>query len=49
MDLENKTKDEKFVVGVALVAFLGLGGLIIALVGSVVVLALKMLWQAILG
>lgn len=49
MDLENKTKDEKFVVGVALMAFLGLGGLITALVGSVVVLALKMLWQAILG
>lgn len=49
MDLENKTKDEKFVVGVALMAFPGLGGLIIALVGSVVVLALKMLWQAILG
>lgn len=49
MDLENKTKDEKFVVGVSLIAFLGLGGLIIAFVGSVFVLALKMLWQAILG
>ena len=49
MSLKNKTKDEKFVVGVALTAFLGLGGLITALVGSIVVLALKMLWQAILG
>ena len=49
MDLENKTKDEKFAVGAALTVFLGLGGLITALVGSVVVLALKMLWQAILG
>lgn len=49
MSLKNKTKDEKFVVGVALTASLVLGGLITALVGSVVVLALKMLWQAILG
>lgn len=36
-------------VGAALAAFLGLGGLVIALVGSVAVLALKMLWQAIMG
>ena len=43
MDLENKTKGEKMFVGAALAAFLGLGGLVIALVGSVAVLALKML------
>lgn len=49
MDLENKTKGEKAFIGVALTVFLGLGGLIIALVGSVAVLALKMLWQAIMG
>lgn len=49
MDLENETKGEKMFVGAALAAFLGLGGLVIALVGSVAVLALKMLWQAIMG
>lgn len=49
MDLENKTKDGKMFVGAALAAFLGLGGLVIALVGSVAVLALKMLWQAIMS
>jgi len=49
MDLEDKTKGEKMFVGASLVAFLGLGGLIIALVGSVAVLALKMLWQAIMS
>lgn len=49
MNLKNKTKDEKFVVGAALTAFLGLGGMIVAFVGSILVLALKLLWQAILG
>lgn len=49
MNLESKTKGEKMLIGAVLAAFLGLGGLIIALVGSVAVLALKMLWQAIMG
>lgn len=49
MDLENKSKGERAFIGAVLTALLGFGGLIIALVGSVAVLALKMLWQAIMG
>lgn len=49
MDQENKTKGEKMFIGAVLAALLGLGGLIIALAGSIAVLALKMLWQAITG